>query len=265
MKNDSGEDECDIDVIVLDKPGVPEGPLEATETTKDSVTLQWKPPKDNGGGDISGYIIEKCAENSDRWEKVPGIFSQPKGTIKNLETNKKFKFRVKAENIYGVGEPLETTTAITVKPPYDAPDAPETPEITEYNSNFIKLKWEKPKRDGGNPITGYNVEMREKGSNHWTPCNSYPVKGMEYTAAGLREGQTYEFRVAAVNGAGPGTPSKPTKAQRAEVPVFAADAPDQPKVEKITKDSVTLGWKKPTNDGGSRITGYIIEKKSPDG
>lgn len=54
LKNDSGEDECDIDVIVLDKPGVPEGPLEATETSKDSVSLQWKPPKDNGGGDISG-------------------------------------------------------------------------------------------------------------------------------------------------------------------------------------------------------------------
>ncbi len=56
LKNDSGEDECDIDVIVLDKPGIPEGPLEATETTTDSVTLQWKPPKDNGGGDITGTI-----------------------------------------------------------------------------------------------------------------------------------------------------------------------------------------------------------------
>jgi titin len=145
----------------------------------------------------------------------------------------------------------------------DAPDAPETPEITEYNSTYIKLKWEKPKKDGGNPITGYNVEMREKGSTVWAPCNSYPVKVTEYTASGLREGQTYEFRVAAINGAGPGAPSKPTKAQKAEVPMFAADAPDQPKVEKITKDSVTLSWKKPVNDGGSKITGYIVEKRSP--
>ncbi len=66
----------------------------------------------------AGYIIEKCAENSDKWEKVPGVFLQPKGTIKDLETNKKFKFRVKAENIYGIGEPLETNSSITVKPPY---------------------------------------------------------------------------------------------------------------------------------------------------
>lgn len=54
LKNDSGEDECDIDVIVLDRPGTPEAPLEATETTKDSVSLQWKPPKDNGGADVTG-------------------------------------------------------------------------------------------------------------------------------------------------------------------------------------------------------------------
>ncbi len=106
--------------------------------------------------------------------------------------------------------------------------------------------------------------MREKGSNNWVPCNNYPTKGTDYTASGLREGQTYEFRVAAINGAGPGTPSKPTKSQKAEVPIFPADAPDQPKVEKITKDSVTLSWKKPSNDGGSKITGYVIEKRSPD-
>lgn len=107
--------------------------------------------------------------------------------------------------------------------------------------------------------------MREKGSNKWVPCNSTPTKSTDYTASGLREGTVYEFRVAAVNGAGPGEPSKPTKPQRAEVPMFLADAPDQPKIEKITKDSVTLSWKKPANDGGSKITGYIIEKRPSDG
>ena len=65
-----------------------------------------------------GYVIEKCPEGSDRWEKVPGVFNQPKGTVKDLETNKKYKFRVKAENIYGVSEPLETNAGIVVKPPY---------------------------------------------------------------------------------------------------------------------------------------------------
>lgn len=107
--------------------------------------------------------------------------------------------------------------------------------------------------------------MREKNSNKWVLCNSVPTKSTEYTASGLREGQIYEFRVAAINGAGPGAPSKPTQPQKAEVPMFVADAPDQPKVENITKDSVTLSWKKPLNDGGSKITSYIVEKRSNDG
>ncbi|CAF0831031.1 unnamed protein product [Rotaria sordida] len=73
-------------------------------------------------------------------KKVPSIFTQSKGTIKDLETNNKYKFRIKAENIYGIGEPLETTSSITVKPSYDASDAPDTPKITEYNATYIKLK-----------------------------------------------------------------------------------------------------------------------------
>jgi hypothetical protein len=64
------------------------------------------------------YIIKKFPENSNKWGKVPSVFIQPKETIKDLERNKKFKFRVKAENVYGVGEPLETTSSITVKPLY---------------------------------------------------------------------------------------------------------------------------------------------------
>jgi Fibronectin type III domain. len=42
------------------------------------------------------------------------------------------------------------------------------------------------------------------------------------------------------------------------------DAPEPPKPDRITRDSVTLSWRPPRNDGGSKIKGYIIQKKGKD-
>lgn len=36
-----------------------------------------------------------------------------------------------------------------------------------------------------------------------------------------------------------------------------------PKVDRITKDSVTISWNKP-DDGGAKITGYTVQKKPKD-
>jgi len=55
-KNEYGKDSADIEVIVVDKPGIPKGPLSYTNTTQDSVSLAWNPPADDGGGEITGIF-----------------------------------------------------------------------------------------------------------------------------------------------------------------------------------------------------------------
>lgn len=43
------------------------GPLKAEEIRADHITVSWKKPEDNGGSEITGYIIEKMDMESGRW------------------------------------------------------------------------------------------------------------------------------------------------------------------------------------------------------
>lgn len=76
----------------------------------------------------------------------------------------------------------------------------------------MDLKWEKPDGDGGAPITSYLIEFKDKFSTEWAPAKEVPVTDiLQATVDGLKEGMAYEFRIRAVNKAGPGEPSEPTK------------------------------------------------------
>ena len=104
------------------------------------------------------------------------------------------------------------------------------------------------------------MEKRDRGGE-WVRVNQYPTPGTNYMVTGLTEGNRYEFRVLAVNEAGAGKPSRPTDSMIARVQKFPPDAPDTPKLDRISKSSVTLSWRAPLNDGGLKIKGYVVQKK----
>ena len=99
----------------------------------------------------------------------------------------------------------------------DAPDAPGQPKVTGYDSTWASLAWTPPLSNGGRPITGYIVEKRERGGE-WSKVNHIPSPGTNDTVPNLTPGGRYEFRVSAVDDAGPGKPSKPTAPITAEEP-----------------------------------------------
>ena len=51
---------------VLDHPGTPTGPLEVLNLDAESCTLSWIPPADDGGNDITNYIVEKREVGSNK-------------------------------------------------------------------------------------------------------------------------------------------------------------------------------------------------------
>lgn len=65
-----------------------------------------------------GYVVEKWEEGVDLWQKVPGHVTKTSHVVRDLVPGKKYKFRVKAENKMGVGEPVETYSAILAKNPF---------------------------------------------------------------------------------------------------------------------------------------------------
>lgn len=116
-KNEFGEDSGDFNVIVLDKPSPPTD-IAVKDVYADRCTLSWKAPVDDGGAELTGYVIERKEEDDDFWTTLPDVVSNTSHTVKGLKNGKKYKFRVRAENIYGVSDPAETDKAVLAKNPY---------------------------------------------------------------------------------------------------------------------------------------------------
>ena len=83
-------------------------------------------------------------------------------------------------------------------------------EVVDWGKDHADLKWTKPDNDGGAPITGYVIEFKEKFAKDWEPGKEVG-DCLGATIDGLKEGCQYEFRVRAINKAGPGEPSDATK------------------------------------------------------
>lgn len=93
----------------------------------------------------------------------------------------------------------------------EKPGPPGRPEVADYDRDHIDIKWEPPEDDGGAPIKGYHVERKEPKSQRWLRLTKAPQPNLDFTDNGVREGKEYEYRVIAVNEAGPGEPSAPSE------------------------------------------------------
>lgn len=211
LTNSSGTLETKAQVIVLDRPLAPRGPLVPKEVRADHITVTWNPPEDDGGCEITGYAMERMDEETGRWISAGEVGPNDSSfNFKGLTPGKKYKFRVKAINKEGESEPLECDEAILAKNPYDPPSAPGKPVIDDYDNKSVLLKWKLPPSDGGRPILHYVIEQKDKFSPAWTEVAKTEGPTLECQVENLKEKMVYNFRVRAINKAGPSDPSEPT-------------------------------------------------------
>lgn len=144
----------------------------------------------------------------------------------------------------------------------DPPSPPRNVLVDDITKSSCLVTWEPPETDNGSPVIGYTVERLNGSSTRWTKVNKDPVRERQLPVSDLSEGDEYQFRVCAVNAAGP---SKPSEASGRFVAKNAFDVPGRPgtpDVEEMTASTAKLQWKAPESDGGSPITNYVIETRA---
>lgn len=113
--NKLGTDSASFLVTVTAKPQPP-GKVSITMSLGKTVSLLWTAPTDDGGCKIGNYIVEYFRQGWNVWLKA-ATTRQLTTTLNDLIEGSEYKFRVKAENPYGLSEPSAESDVITIPGP----------------------------------------------------------------------------------------------------------------------------------------------------
>ncbi|KAL3094370.1 hypothetical protein niasHS_004696 [Heterodera schachtii] len=203
LKNNVGETEGHFEVLVQDRPAPPKRPLAVDNVARDSCTLSWQPPEDDGGSEVTNYVVECRDVGSQVWLPVNNVVGT-NSTVPNLQEGHEYQFRVCAVNAFGCSDPLNTDSAVLAMDPYDPPGRPT---VTDHDNNQISIKWAPSTDTGGSPIAHYDVQRKDAKTQRWIKVNTHPVYNCAYTDERVQPEHGYYYRVVAVNEAGLDKPS----------------------------------------------------------
>ena len=108
--NKLGEDNASFLVTITARP-TPPGKVVIKMSLAKTVTLNWTPPTDDGGCKIGNYVVEYFRIGWGVWLKATTC-RQLSTTLNDLIEGSEYKFRVKAENPYGISDPSEESDVL---------------------------------------------------------------------------------------------------------------------------------------------------------
>lgn len=238
--------------------------LSTTPVSSSQINLNWTAPSNEGGSPVTGYEIDRTVIDPDgvyRHPIVP-IVSNTNSTVTaysdtGLSQNTQYAYWVRAINSFGISRSSDGSHTTTLGEA-TTPSPPTGLETTSISSTQISLSWTAPTNNGGSSITNYNVY---RGTSSGSETLLAQVgNDNSYTDGTVTAGQTYFYTVTSVNSAGESIPSNEVSA----TPI----GPPQPPTGLTATGAllkINLSWNAPSNDGGSAITGYLIERSSDNG
>ena len=177
----------------IEPPGLASQP-QVTDVTKEAVTITWNAPTQDGGAPVLGYIVERRKKGSNLW--VPVNKDPIQGEFLRTEAQEELREIL-------LDEP-GTLAALNVLPP------PAHSEILPASHDPLF------------PCLPLHASLPYGLPSLMIP--RIPISGTKCTVDGLLEDTEYEFRVIALNKAGPGHPSMPSNSVVAKDPVSECGA-----------------------------------------
>lgn len=101
---------------MLDKPDPPAGVPAASDVRRSSLTLSWYGPTYDGGSIVKSYNLEIWNSLDNTWSDLTSCNSTSYH-VQQLLPDRQYKFRVRAVNMYGIGEPSAESEPVTVGEP----------------------------------------------------------------------------------------------------------------------------------------------------
>ena len=221
-----------------------------------NVTLSWDPPLSNGGSAVTEYQIAYSANGGSDWSYLYGTTTTETLTLTNNVT---YQFAVSAKNSVGWSDYSSTVTATPYDTPNTSPSAPRNFQVVTGDRE-VTLSWNAPLSNGGQPITGYRIELSGDGGATWT---THTTSGTSKNITGITNGITYLARVAAINSIGVGSYSN-QETVLTQAPATKPSAPRNFQVVTGNREA-TFSWDVPLSNGGQPITGYRIELSEDEG
>ncbi len=240
----TGGEEGYLDLFPLSHPfGAPTG-LQCT-VGPDFVNLTWGDLSYDFSNGVDGYFIYRgatldslnlLASTTDVWYN---------DTMVSL--GQEYIYRVSAYKAAEEGALSDWISAT----PCDVPGVPTGLTVAGRLHQF-DLTWDAPVDDGGAPILGYTI---------WRGVSIISLTLFDtigaitsYTDFLVSDNETYYYAVAAFNQAGVGTASGTIGNTTFSCPSAPLNVTTQ-----FGNGNVTVFWDAPLDDGGTPITGYVIE------